>query len=421
MLDIKRLRENPEFIQQEVIAKKVDADITAILKLDDKRKEILGQVERLKAERNSASKKIGILKKSGEDASEAIGKVSAIKGEIETLDQSLKENAIALENALLYLPNIPHETVPNGSSEEDNLEIRKFGEPTQHNFTAVDHKTLGENLGLFDFERGAKISGSGFPVYTGLGAKLERALIQFFIDCLEEDGFEEVIPPHLVNAKALLATGQLPKFADQLYSCPEDKLYLIPTAEVPITNIHADEVLTEAQLPIKYCGYTPCFRREAGSWGRDVRGFLRLHQFNKVEMVQFAHPETSYQTLENMVGYAENILKKLGLHYRVISLCKGDLGFGAAKCYDIEVWSPVEEKWLECSSVSNFEDFQARRGKIRAKIQGKNTFVHTLNGSGLATPRVLVALLDNFQNEDGSWSIPEVLQPYLKNKTTISK
>lgn len=415
MLDIKRIRENAEFIQKEVTAKGVDASIQDILDLDSKRRQILHEVEQLKAKRNAASAKIGQLKKAGEDAQPAIEEVGKIKGQIGELDESLRSTDEKLNDLMLRLPNIPHDSVPSGANADDNQTIRHWGEPKIHNFTAIEHKSFGESLRLFDFERGAKVAGSGFPAYIGQGARLERALIQFFLDTLSgQFGFEEVIPPYVVNRQSLVGTGQLPKFDDQQYHCTEDDLYLIPTAEVPVTNLHAQEVLPETRLPVSYCAYSACFRREAGSYGKDVRGFLRLHQFNKVEMVRFVHPEESYDHLEQMVGYAEYLLKELGLHFRVLSLCKGDLSFGAAKCYDIEVWSPVEKKWLEVSSVSNFEDFQARRANIRSKLSGKNTFVHTLNGSGLATPRVMVALLETWQNEDGSLTIPECLRPYMR-------
>lgn len=422
MLDIKRIRENPEFIQKEVAAKGVEASIQDILDLDTKRRGFLHEVEQLKAKRNEASASIGKLKKAGEDASSAIAEVSQIKGQISDLDDSIREVDTVLNDQLLRLPNISHESVPEGVSADDNVAIRSWGEPKTHTFEAVEHKAFGESLNLFDFERGAKVAGSGFPAYTGMGAKLERALIQFFLDTLSEEfGFTEVIPPYLVNRQALVGTGQLPKFNDQQYHCVEDDLYLIPTAEVPVTNLHSEEVLPEAQLPISYCAYSACFRREAGSYGKDVRGFLRLHQFNKVEMVRFVKPDESYEHLENMVGYAEHLLKELGLHYRVLSLCKGDLSFGAAKCYDLEVWSPVEQKWLEVSSVSNFEDYQARRANIRSKISGKNQLVHTLNGSGLATPRVMVALLETWQNEDGTFTIPPCLRPYMRGAETIER
>ena len=413
MIDIKRIRENRDFIQAEVLKKGVNASIAEIINLDLARREALTEVEQLKAKRNAASKVVGQMKAKGEDASQIMAETKALGEDIAAIDVKVREIDAGLEERMLMLPNIPHESVPEGATAEENIVVREWGSIHEHAFSAVDHKTLGEKLGLFDFERGAKISGSGFPIYKGLGAKFERALISYFIDSLGSWGFTEVMVPHVVTKESLIGTGQLPKFADQLYTIPEDGLYLIPTAEVPITNMHAQEVLNEQVLPLKYCGYTPCFRREAGSYGKDVRGFLRLHQFNKVEMVMFAHPEKSYELHEEITNCSEKLLQGLGLHYRVISLCKGDLGFGASKCYDLEVWSPVEQRWLEVSSCSNFEEFQARRANIKSKIDGKNTFVHTLNGSGLATPRVLVALLDKYQNEDGSLTVPEVLRPYL--------
>lgn len=420
MIDIKRIRENPEAIAAAVRAKGVDADIQAILELDNQRRETLVVVEKLKAERNEASRAVATAKKSGGDASEAMERSRQIGEDISSMDQKVRELENQIEALMLMLPNPPHADVPEGSSAEENVVVRSWGAPLVRNFEIKEHKSFGEGLGLFDFERGAKISGSGFPVYTGLGAKLERALISYFLDSLTAWGFTEVMVPHLVSRKSMTGTGQLPKFEEQLYHCAEDDLFLIPTAEVPVTNLLAEEVLMEKDLPKFFCSYTPCFRREAGSYGKDVRGFLRLHQFNKVEMVAFAHPENSYALHEQLTSYSEKLLQGLGLHYRVISLCKGDLGFGAAKCYDLEVWCPVENKWLEVSSVSNFEDFQARRANIKAKIAGKNQFVHTLNGSGLATPRVLVALLDQYQNEDGTWTVPEVLRPYLGGLEVIS-
>ena len=420
MIDIKRIREQPEFIQKEVKSKGVDMSIESILGLDAKRRGVLQEVEGLKAQRNVASASIGQLKKAKEDASSAIAAVSELKTQIADLDHAIRDIDIELDDMLLRLPNISHESVPEGVSADDNVVVREWGQKKVHAFDAVEHKAFGESLSLFDFERGAKVAGSGFPAYIGQGAKLERALIQFFLDTLSDEfGFTEVIPPFVVNKQSLVGTGQLPKFNDQQYHCVEDDLYLIPTAEVPVTNLHSNEVLPEAKLPISYCAYSACFRREAGSYGKDVRGFLRLHQFNKVEMVRFVNPTESYEHLEKMVSYAERLLQELGLNYRVLELCKGDLSFGAAKCYDLECWSPVEGKWLEVSSVSNFEEFQARRASIRSKIDGKNQFVHTLNGSGLATPRVMVALLETWQNADGSFTIPPCLRPYMKGAEKI--
>jgi seryl-tRNA synthetase len=321
-----------------------------------------------------------------------------------------------LDRHLLSLPNLPHESVPIGTDEKDNPLVREWGEERQTDFKLKNHLELGEALGLFDFERGAKISGSGFPLYTGKGAKLERALINFMLDIhTEQHGYTEIFPPFVVRPESAITTGQLPKFAEDMYPSEKDDLWLIPTAEVPVTNIHRDEIMTADQLPINYTAYSACFRREAGSYGKDTRGFLRLHQFNKVELVKFVTPENSYSELETLVTHAETVLQSLGLRYRVIELCSGDLSFSAAKCYDIELWAPGEQKWLEVSSCSNFEDFQARRGNIRYRKTSdkKVDFVHTLNGSGVATPRLLVALLETYQNEDGSISIPQSLQSYM--------
>jgi seryl-tRNA synthetase len=414
MLDIKLIRENPDHFRTELPKKGATIAVDELLELDNQRRSLLSEVEKMKSEKNTASRQIGELKKKGENADEAIAAVKQANDKITELDGQVKETVAKLNDLLLRLPNVPHESVPEGADAEDNIPVRSWGEPCTHDFEPKDHKTLGEELGIFDFERGAKISGSGFPVYKGLGAKLERALIQFFLDTLSDKfGFTEVIPPYLVTRQTMTGTGQLPKFEEDAYRCNEDDLFLIPTAEVPVTNLLGNEIIEEKNLPVSLCAYSACFRREAGSYGKDVRGLLRLHQFNKVEMVKFVHPEKSYEILEELVTHSEYMLQQLGLHYRVLSLCKGDLGFSAAKCYDLEVWSAVEQKWLEVSSVSNFEDFQARRANIRSKIGGKNTFIHTLNGSGLATPRVMVALVDQYQQADGSLVVPEVLRPYL--------
>jgi seryl-tRNA synthetase len=320
-----------------------------------------------------------------------------------------------MRDILLTIPNLPAADVPAGASEADNIIVRTSGEPSKFDFEPKDHLALADFLKLADFPRGTKLTGSGFPVYVGPGAVLERALINFFLDSHRERGnYREMSVPFLVNRDSLTGTGQLPKFEEDLYRCDVDDYFLIPTAEVPITNLHRDEILSPDELPLGYCGYTPCFRREAGSYGKDTRGFLRLHQFDKVEMVKFVTPESSYDELESLVGDACELLEKLDIHYRVVTLCAGDLGFSAAKCYDIEIWAPVEERWLEVSSCSNFEDYQARRANIRFKRAGakKTEFVHTLNGSGLATPRLLVALLEQYQNDDGTLTVPDVLKKY---------
>ena len=421
MLDIKKIRENPEFYRLETEKKNSGIGIDEVLELDIKRRELIAGTEKLKAERNAASKKIGELKKAGQNADSAVEEMRAVGDKIAELDAKIRLVDEEQTDKLLRIPNVAHSTTPEGRSSENNVVVRSWGEPRQMDFAALDHKALGEKLGLFDFERGAKISGSGFPVYRGLGARLERALLQWFLDSHRESGFEEVIPPYLVTRKTMTGTGQLPKFEDDMYACDKnDDLFLIPTAEVPVTNLYADEIIPESKLPLKLCAYSACFRREAGSYGKDTRGLLRLHQFNKVEMVYFSHPEHSYENHEELVACAEKLLQQLGLPHRVVALCKGDLGFSAAKCYDLEVFSPVEKKWLEVSSVSNFEDYQARRANIRTKINGKNTFVHTLNGSGLATPRVMVAICEQYQQADGSLVIPQVLRPYMGGMEKIS-
>jgi len=420
MLDIRKIRENPEFYRLETEKKNSGVGIGEVLELDVKRRELIAETEKLKAERNAASKKIGELKKAGQNADHAVEEMRVVGDKISELDAKIRLIDEEQTGKLLHIPNVAHSTTPEGRSSEDNVTVRSWGEPRQIDFAALDHKALGEKLGLFDFERGAKISGSGFPVYRGLGARLERALIQWFLDSHRKAGFEEVIPPYLVTRKSMTGTGQLPKFEEDAYACDKnDDLFLIPTAEVPVTNLYADEIIPESKLPLKLCAYSACFRREAGSYGKDTRGLLRLHQFNKVEMVYFSHPEHSYENHEELVLCAEKLLQELELPHRVLALCKGDLGFSAAKCYDLEVFAPVEKKWLEVSSVSNFEDYQARRANIRTKINGKNTFVHTLNGSGLATPRIMVAICEQYQQADGSLVIPKVLRPYIDGMEKI--
>jgi seryl-tRNA synthetase len=338
------------------------------------------------------------------------------------MDAELNQLDTQLREALLLIPNLPADDVPVGKDENDNPVIRTWGEKPTFNFELQPHWDLGEALGMFDFERGAKIAGSGFPLFKGVGAKLERALIQFMLDMhTTEHGYEEVAPPFMCNQTAMTGTGQLPKFAEDMYQVPIDGLYPIPTAEVPVTNMYGNEILPADQLPIQHTAYTPCFRREAGAAGRDTRGLLRVHQFDKVELVKFTTPETSEQEHEKLLLNAEAILQKLNLHYRVIELCTGDLGFSAAKCYDIELWAPAQNKWLEVSSCSNFKDFQARRANIRYRIEGgKPTFIHTINGSGVALPRLVVAIMETCQNEDGSITLPEALKPYMGGLEKIS-
>ena len=418
MLDIKFIRENPELVKQGINNKNEKDRVDEILTLDEKRRKIISEAEELKAKKNQVSAKIPQMKKAGEDTTEILAEMKKVSDNISVLDTQLKDVENELNAILMFVPNLPHSSVPVGKTPEQNVEVRKW-QPDSFNFEksekTLDHIELGKKLNILDFERGAKVSGSGFPVYVGKGATLERALINFMLDYhLTNHNYKEVFPPFLVNKESMYGTGQLPKMEDDMYAIEKDGLYPIPTAEVPITNLHRDEMLSEKDLPIRYVGYSACFRREAGSYGKESKGFLRVHQFNKVEMVKIVKPETSYEELENLVNDAEDILKALKIPYRIIMLCTGDLSFSAAKCYDIETWSPAEQKWLEASSCSNFEDFQARRANIRFKREGskKPEFVHTLNGSGLATSRLMVSLLEIYQTTEGTIKVPEVLQKY---------
>ncbi|MCX7610711.1 MAG: serine--tRNA ligase [Ignavibacterium sp.] len=420
MLDLKFIRENPEIVRQGILNKNEKDRVDEVLELDKKRREIISKSEELKSKRNQVSAKIPQLKKAGEDVSELLSEMKQVSDKITELDSELKKIESDLENILLFIPNIPHKSVPIGKSSEDNIEIRRwlpdgFSFEPENGFKPLDHIELGKKLNILDFERGAKISGSGFPVYKGKGATLERALINFMLDYhLEKHGYTEIFPPFLVNRDSMKGTGQLPKMEEDMYYIDKDGLFPIPTAEVPITNLFRNEILNEKDLPIKYVGYSACFRREAGSYGKESKGFLRVHQFNKVEMVKFVKPETSYDELESLVKDAEDILQELKIPYRILMLCTGDLSFSASKCYDIETWSPAENRWLEASSCSNFEDFQARRASIRFRneLTKKVEFVHTLNGSGLATSRLMVSLLENYQTPEGKVIVPKVLQKY---------
>ncbi len=415
MLDLKFIRENPDLVKRAIQLKKERDNIDEILKLDERRRELIKRGDALKARRNDVTEEIANLKKQGEDATELIEEMRKVSDEIKAIDSELKKIEDELENLLLWVPNIPHESVPIGKDASDNVVVRTWGEIPEFDFEIKDHLTLGKKLGIIDFERGAKLTGSGFPLYIGKGATLERALINFMLDLhIQKHGYIEVFPPFLVNEASMQGTGQIPKLKEDMYYCPEDDLYLIPTAEVPVTNIHRDEILDISELPKKYVAYSACFRREAGSWGRETRGFLRVHQFNKVELVKFTTPETSYDELESLVRDAEEVLQLLNIPYRVVLLCTGDMSFSSAKTYDIEVWSPAEKKWLEASSCSNFEDFQARRMNVRFRRDKKSKpeFVHTLNGSGLATSRLMVALLENYQTPEGKVIVPKVLHKY---------
>ena len=421
MLDMQIIRENPDSIKQVCVLKKENADIDLILKLDSERRRILGTVEKLKNRRNIASKKISELKKEKKDASSVISEMKTVSEDIKKYDIKLRKLDEKISECLEWVPNIPHENVSHGKDESDNVVVSEWGDEPKFDFQPSDHIQLGTALELFDFPRGAKIAGAGFPLYKGYGALLDRALINFMLDTHIKNGYYEISPPYLVSADSAFGTGQLPKSKDQMYYIEQDELYAIPTAEVPVTNLHRDEILSEDQLPIWYCAYSGCFRREAGSYGRDTKGFLRVHQFNKVELVKFVEPEKSYDELESLRESAEDIIRALGLKYRVISLCDADLSFASSKCYDLDVWAPGEQNYLEVSSCSNFEDFQARRINIRYRQSsgGKLRYVHTLNGSGLATARLLVALVETYQTREGTIKIPEVLQPYMHGMKEI--
>ncbi len=424
MVDLKIIRENTEFVRKGIAKKQEKDRLDEVLKLDERRRELIREVEALKNKRNTVSAEVGKLKKAGNNADELIAEMKGVSDTIKNLDEELRAVKEKIDDVILWIPNIPHESVPVGTDESDNVTVRDwkpgdtvlgFTPQEDLDFKPLDHVQLGKKLNILDFERGAKISGSGFPLYIGKGATLERALVNYMISVhTSRHGYTEVFPPFLVNRESMTGTGQLPKLSEDMYRCELDDVFPIPTAEVPITNMHRDEMLPADQLPLAYVGYSACFRREAGSYGKETKGFLRVHQFNKVEMVRFTKPEESYDQLEQLVGHAEVILTELKIPYRVRLLASGDLSFAASKCYDIEVWAPAEQKWLEASSCSNFEDFQARRMNIRFKPDPKSKplFVHTLNGSGLATSRLMVALLENYQTPEGKVIVPKVLQPY---------
>jgi seryl-tRNA synthetase len=423
MLDPKLIRAEPERVKKAIADKQEKADLDLILSLDEKRRTILGQVEKKKAERNKVSEEIGRLKKEGQDAAGIMASVKTLGEDIHSLDEQLRAIEAEFERLLFWVPNIPHPSVPVGADANGNVEVRRVGALPPEDFRPVPHWQIGEDLKLFDMERGAKIGGSGFILFTGMGARLERALIQMMIDLhTKRHGYTEISPPFLARGVVLQGTGQLPKLESEMYHVEGEDLYLIPTAEVPVTNIYRDEILDAASLPLKLVAYSPCFRREAGAAGRDTRGLVRVHQFDKVEMVKFVRPETSYDELELLVQDAEDVLSALELPYRVITLCTGDLSFAAAKCYDIEAWAPAEQRWLEVSSCSNFEGFQARRAGIRFRNeQGKLEYVHTLNGSGLALPRIFAALLEMHQTSQGTVRIPDALRPYLDGRSEIGR
>ncbi len=417
MLDIKFLRQNWEIVRRKMLERGQEMDFGPFAALDAKRRDILQEVEVLRSERNTVSREVGEKKKRKENASALIGRMGEVSTRIKELDESLNKAEDELGEIVMTIPNIPHESVAYGTSSEDNPVIRIWGEKRHFDFQPRPHWEIGEKTDTLDFARGAKIAGARFTLYRGLGAMLERAIINFMLDLhIWEHGYTEMLPPFMANSDSMTGTGQLPKFVEDLFKIEKTDYYLIPTAEVPVTNIHRDEILSEKDLPIKYVAYSPCFRAEAGSYGKDTRGLIRQHQFNKVEMVKFAAPEASYDELEKLTANAEEVLKRLNIPYRTVSLCTADLGFSAAKTYDLEVWLPGQDAYREISSCSNFEDFQSRRASIRFRREGtgKLEFVHTLNGSGLAAGRTTVAVLENYQQADGSVLIPEVLRPYIR-------
>jgi seryl-tRNA synthetase len=423
MLDIKYLRQNIDFVRQKMDERGQKIDFDRFIDLDAKRRDILQAVETLRNERNSVSKQVGELKKKKEDASALIEKMGNVSAKIKEYDESLRVTEEELNAFVMIVPNVQHESVPQGQGSEDNTVVRTWGEKPVFSFEPKQHFELGESLNILDFARGAKITGARFTVYRGAGAQLERALFNFMLDLhVEKHGYTEVLTPFMVNAESMTGTGQLPKFKEDLFKIEGMEYYLIPTAEVPVTNIYRDEILEEDKLPIYLVAYSPCFRSEAGSYGKDTRGLIRQHQFNKVEMVKFSQPETSYDELEKLTANAEEVLEKLGIAYRTVCLCTADLGFSSTKTYDVEAWMPGQNTYREISSCSNFEDFQARRASIRFRRadSGKVDFVHTLNGSGLAVGRTVVAILENYQQADGSVIIPEALRPYMRGLERIT-
>ena len=416
MLDIRRIRMDYEGVKKALEKRNGQFPIDKILEIDEKRRSIIVKVEEMKSRQNAVSKEIPVLKKEGKDTSEIFKEMKTLSDAIKDLDLEVKDLDEEIRNILLEIPNTPNDSVVEGKSDEDNVELRKIGEPKEFDYEPKAHWDIGTDLKILDFERATKIAGARFSLFTGLGAKLERALINFMVDLHTEDhGYREMATPFMVNRSSMIGTGQLPKFEHDMFHLPSKDYFLVPTAEVPLTNLHRDEILNEDSLPIKYTAYTPCFRQEAGSAGRDTRGLIRNHQFDKVELVKFVKPEDSYDELERLTNSAEEVLKRLGLPYRVVLLSTGDLGFSAAKTYDIEVWMPSYGRYVEISSCSNFEDFQARRANIRYRKEetGKAEFLHTLNGSGLAVGRTFAAILENYQEEDGSVIIPEALRPYM--------
>ncbi|MBR2452425.1 MAG: serine--tRNA ligase [Clostridia bacterium] len=423
MIDIKILRNEPEKLIEALKRRKEDRiDVDGLLALDKSRREVLFNVEQMKSRQNEVSKKIPAMKKAGEDTTAIFAEMKELSDSIKKLDEEVRAIDEKIEKIMYTIPNIANPTVPDGDTDEDNVEVRRFMEPTSFDFEPKAHWDLGEDLGILDAATAAKITGTRFTVYKGVGAQLERAVINFYLDThTQENGYKEIFPPFMVHRNSMVGTGQLPKFEEDAFKVANTDYFMVPTAEVPVTNMHRDEILDGSKLPIKYCAYTACFRAEAGSAGRDTRGLIRQHQFNKVELVKFANPENSYEELESLVNDAESVLKLLKLPYRVVKICIGDLGFTAAMKYDIEVWMPSYNRFVEISSCSNFEDFQARRANIKFKnsVKDKAQLVHTLNGSGVAIGRTVAAILENYQNADGSVTVPEVLRPYMGGKEII--
>lgn len=423
MLDPKFIAQNPDLVEKKVATRGIRLDMRAFLELSKKKKSYLQDLEKLRHEQNKVSKQIGKMKAEGKDAGALIRQMREVAERIRHLEVGFREVDDELKAFLLEVPNLPHESVPEGASDTANIEVRTFGEKPDFSFPPRPHWEIGKNLGILDFERAAKLAGSRFAVYLGAGALLERALINFMLDVhTRERGYEEVIPPFIANEDSLVGTGNLPKFEEDLFKIRGHPWYMIPTAEVPLTNLFREEILDASRLPLRYVAYTPCFRSEAGSYGKDIRGLIRQHQFNKVELAAFSLPESSYEELERMTADAEEILKRLGLHYRVVVLCTGELGFAGAKTYDLELWMPHRKKYLEISSCTNCEDFQARRANIRLRREpgAKPEYVHTLNGSGVAVGRTVSAILESYQQEDGSVLIPEALRPYMNGMERIS-
>ncbi len=424
MLDIKLIRNHPEVVKAALARRKMDIDVDKLLELDAQKREILYQVEQIKAKQNEESKKIPAMKKAGEDVTPIFAEMKELSEKIKADDEKVKDLDVNIDEIMYSIPNIPCDDVPDGDTDEDNVEVRRFMEPTKFDFEPKAHWDLGADLDILDVPRAAKVTGARFTYYKGMGARLERAIINFYLDThTTENGYKEIFPPYMVHRRSMVGTGQLPKFEEDAFKVAGTEYFLIPTAEVPVTNMYRDEILDGADLPIKHVAYSACFRAEAGSAGRDTRGLIRQHQFNKVELVKFADPEKSYEELEKLTNDAEKVLQLLKIPYRVVKICVGDLGFTAAKKYDIEVWMPSYNRFVEISSCSNFEDFQARRANIKFKRNPKDKaqFVHTLNGSGVAIGRTVAAILENYQNEDGSITIPDVLVDYMGGKTKIEK